>query len=864
VGGEPPAGKPRARVASLRPGSRIAGYLLQEQVGQGGMAVVYLALDERLDRRVALKILTPAMSADEGFRLRFIRESKAAAAVDDPHIIPVFEAGEADGVLFIAMRYVPDGDVWSLIRRGGPLPADQAARVISQVASALDAAHRRGLVHRDVKPANMLVDSGEQGSRLEHVYLSDFGLTKGEPGATALTSAGQFLGTPAYIAPEQIHGRPVDGRADQYALACAAFEILSGSPPFPSDEPMAAILAHVSEPPPSLTSRRPDLPLATDAVLATAMAKEPGDRYASCGAFAAALRLALLPTSGQPPGAPAPLVGHSPTEIAGHGPGAQGGKRHRGAPATTASLGIDLGTTFSVVSQVAASGVPMVLPNAEGSPTTPSVVLFESAGVVVGAGARQSLVSEPESVVQLVKRQMGSDWTFDFHGVSYRPEHVSALILRKLHADAQKLAGPVGAAAITVPAYFNDTMRSATRRAGELAGLDVLGLLSEPTAAALAFGYDRRPQAATGVIIDLGGGTFDVTVMDYDGYELTVRATGGDAYLGGANFDKVIFDYFVERFREAHGIDIFDPDALNLDECSKVSQDWLLRAIAVKHDLTAREYSPTTLHAAGRRLLVEVDREEFVRRSRVLLDEIADKISEVVAAAGVRRGDINVVLAVGGATRIPAVRERVRDVLGLAPDTSVRPDEAVALGAAIFAAQRQLERGTIPPLDPDALDFLERLTVHDVAAHSIGVSVVNVAGPGATGPGATGPEAAVQRLMVPLLPRNTPLPVQASRSFYTLRPGETSITVPVLEGEERDPQMCRRLGQVVVSQLPPGRPPHQEVVVTMRLDRDAILRVTATDVSTGAAASTTIDRVDGGQQQVGDAADAAVRSMPIG
>ena len=228
MGGEPRAGKSRAKVASLRAGSRIAGYLLQEQVGQGGMAVVYLALDERLDRRVALKILTPAMSADEAFRLRFIRESKAAAAVDDPHIIPVFEAGEANGVLFIAMRYVPDGDVWSLVRQSGPLPADRAARIIAQVASALDAAHRRGLVHRDVKPANMLVDSGEQGSRLEHIYLSDFGLTKGEPGATALTSAGQFLGTPAYIAPEQIHGRPVDGRTDQYALACAAFEILPG------------------------------------------------------------------------------------------------------------------------------------------------------------------------------------------------------------------------------------------------------------------------------------------------------------------------------------------------------------------------------------------------------------------------------------------------------------------------------------------------------------------------------------------------------------------------------------------------------------------------------------------------------------
>ena len=206
------------------------------------------------------------------------------------------------------------------------------------------------------------------------------------------------------------------------------------------------------------------------------------------------------------------------------------------------ALGIDLGTTMSVVAQVNSAGLPVVLPNAEGSPTTPSIVLFDSGHAVVGAVARESLATEPASVVQLVKRHIGSGWTFDYSGVAYRPEHVSALILRKVVHDAQLLAGPVTQAAITVPAYFSDPMRAATLRAGELAGLEVLGLLSEPTAAALAYGYDRRPAGATGVVVDLGGGTFDVTVMEYDGAELKVRATGGDAYLGGANFDKVLFD----------------------------------------------------------------------------------------------------------------------------------------------------------------------------------------------------------------------------------------------------------------------------------------------------------------------------------
>lgn len=514
------------------------------------------------------------------------------------------------------------------------------------------------------------------------------------------------------------------------------------------------------------------------------------------------------------------------------------------------ALGIDLGTTFSVVAQVNAAGLPVVLPNREGSPTTPSVVLFDGGHAVVGAIARESLATEPESVVQLVKRHLGSRWTFDYRGVSYGPDHVSAIILRKLHQDAQLLAGPVTAAAVTVPAYFNDPMRLATRRAAELAGLDVVRLLSEPTAAALAFGYDKRPAGATGVVVDLGGGTFDVTVMDYQGHELSVRATGGDSYLGGANFDKVIFDYFVEQFRSAHGLDINDPDALSLDECTQVSQDWLLRATRAKHDLTARERTTVALQAAGLVLRVEVLRETFLDRSAMLLDEVTEKILDVVAAAGVAAKEVTFVLAVGGSTRIPAVRGRVRDIFGMPPDTSVRPDEAVAMGAALFAAQRQLERGGALVMEAGARDYLEKLTVNDVAAHSLGVSVFDAAA------GDRG-----RQVMAPLLPRNTRLPVETSRTFFTMRPGETRIMVPVLEGEESDPELCRRIGEVVVDGLPADRPAQQEVVVTMRLDRDGILAVSASDVETGAAASTTI--VHTHQQLPDDAADRAVSAFTV-
>jgi len=265
----------------------VGGYLLEKLVGVGGMAAVFRARDERLGRVVALKLL----AGDEVVQQRFAREARAVAAVDHPHIIPVYEAGEAGGVLFIAMRFVAGDDLRTIIRREGGLRPRRAAAFISPVASALDAAHAAGLVHRDVKPANMLVDVGP--GRPEHVYLSDFGVARGVLTSSGLTRAGQFLGTPDYAAPEQINGGQVDGRADQYSLACVAYTLLSGSVVFRRDVPMAVLYAHLSAPPPRLTMVRPDLSDAVDQVLARGLAKTPEERYDSCGAFADALRGAL-------------------------------------------------------------------------------------------------------------------------------------------------------------------------------------------------------------------------------------------------------------------------------------------------------------------------------------------------------------------------------------------------------------------------------------------------------------------------------------------------------------------------------------------------------------------------------------------
>jgi serine/threonine protein kinase len=324
---DPPGGGNAARAKDrYAAGSLVAGYRLEEPIGRGGTAVAFRARDEKLGRVVALKILAPSMAADDDFRQRFIREARTAAAVDDPHIIPIFEAGEADGVLFIAMRYVPGGDVRTIVRRNGPLDPRRAAAIIEQVASALDAAHAAGLVHRDVKPANMLVDV--RAGKADHVYLADFGLSKMALSTTAgLTATGQVWGTVDYCSPEQVRGNLVDGRSDQYALACSAFELLTGAPPFHREDPMAVAYAQATETPPKLSARRVGLSPAADQVFARALAKEPGYRYPSCGEFANALSRALGPVSPSPgpSGQPGPSQHSGPPSQHSGPPGQQPG-----------------------------------------------------------------------------------------------------------------------------------------------------------------------------------------------------------------------------------------------------------------------------------------------------------------------------------------------------------------------------------------------------------------------------------------------------------------------------------------------------------------------------------------------------------
>jgi len=315
-------------------GTEVAGYRIVEQAGSGGMGVVYRAEEIGLGGRpVALKLLVPALAGDPEFRARFLREMRVAAAIDHPNIVPIYRAGEDRGLLYLAMRYVHAADLRGVLAAEGRLEPGRALAILDQVAKALDAAHARGLVHRDVKPGNILLAPPVLDGDPEHVYLVDFGLARFDLDDRSLGGAGSFLGTPRYAAPEQAAGRPVDGRADGYALGCVLYECLTGQPPFPGGSGEAVLLAHLEAIPPRVTTLRPDLPPVIDQVIARAMAKATADRYPSCRALLTAARQALTPTRRAPTPHPGPAAPHP------RAPGPSAGTPEPGPPAPGPPVG---------------------------------------------------------------------------------------------------------------------------------------------------------------------------------------------------------------------------------------------------------------------------------------------------------------------------------------------------------------------------------------------------------------------------------------------------------------------------------------------------------------------------------------------
>lgn len=486
------------------------------------------------------------------------------------------------------------------------------------------------------------------------------------------------------------------------------------------------------------------------------------------------------------------------------------------------AVGIDLGTAFSAAAYLDDDGKPISLRNAEGDLTTPSVVLFDRHGVVVGKEAVKAAAIEPQRVASFAKRNMGEDaYERSLLGQSVPPEVVQALVLQKIKNDAAQIVGAFTKAVVTVPAYFNEPRRKATQDAGRLAGLDVIDIINEPTAAAVAFGVQRgflgrQGEAAkneTLMVYDLGGGTFDVTVMSIEGSRYEALATAGDVYLGGLDFDRRLADYVCDAFAEQHGVDLReDPAAFQLV---------LLECEALKRALSAREEVSFSLRWDGAALRLPIARSTFEELTADLLERTRFTSNRVLKDAGLKWSDLTRVLLVGGSTRMPMVARMLAAESGRPPDASISPDEAVAQGAAIYA-------GMLLDLDSGAPP---RVSVSNVNSHDLGVLGIET-------------ETGRPRKKV-LIPRNSPLPATRRGHFVTHRADQRTVAVPVIEGGDASGHNATPIGKCVVEDLPPELPKGTPVEVSFTYSRDGRMTVTARLPATGKAATLTIQRAAG-------------------
>jgi molecular chaperone DnaK (HSP70)/uncharacterized protein YegL len=471
---------------------------------------------------------------------------------------------------------------------------------------------------------------------------------------------------------------------------------------------------------------------------------------------------------------------------------------------TTGAVGIDLGTTFSAIAHVNQHGVPEILPNAEGDRITPSVILFEDDDVIVGNYAKQAAVVYPEQVVEFVKRYMGDDtFSFEYGGKSYTPEQLSSFILAKLKHDAElRLGHRVDQAVITVPAYFTDVQRRLTMAAGELAGLQVLKLINEPTAAAFAYGLNNMGTRARVLVYDLGGGTFDVTLVDLEESEINVVATTGDHILGGKDWDDRLIEHVAQAFIEKHGLDPREDLASYHDLRQK--------CVSAKISLTRRP-KVNVFHDYGSKVLrLAVTRETFEELTADLLERTATLTRQVLADAGTDASTVDTVLLAGGSTRMPMVRESLTNIFGKPPATDINPDEAVALGAALTAAiESAALAGEESPVD---------IRTHDVTSHSLGMVVYR--------------EGSLFNSRI--IQKNTRIPAEKTREDYsTTHDGQTTVDLWLVQGEDTNPLECTVLGHFEFYGIPPRPAGDAKLAVTYRYNANGIVEVEAMDLETG-------------------------------
>lgn len=474
-------------------------------------------------------------------------------------------------------------------------------------------------------------------------------------------------------------------------------------------------------------------------------------------------------------------------------------------------LGIDLGTTFSAAAYMdPQTGMPKIIPNSEGKTTTPSVVMFDGGDVVVGEQAKSNSMLDPYNVVQFVKRNMGNpDYSFERdNGESYKAEDISAIILKRVVADAEAyLDDKVTGAVITVPAYFSDAQRKATINAGQIAGLNVLAVINEPTAAALSFGMSKAAAGQNIMVYDIGGGTFDVTIIHVaeDG-KMNVVATGGDRNLGGFDCDNALMNYVTDQFEEQTGVDMTDDD--------EAMQELREKCESAKISLSQREKVTVSVSACGKKAKVEVTRAKFEDLCAGVFDKTRTIVEIVMDDAQMRPSDLSKVLLVGGSSRMPAIRNLVRQQLQMEPSCELNPDEAVALGAAYYAdllcngqapAESEPARASFSGGAPRAA--AANIPFTDVNSHGLGVVIWD--------------EDSQGEINSIIIPKNTPIPAQETNQYITMQDNQRCIDLRVTEGDDTDLGYVTMIGNAEIQLRP--HPAGSPVAVTLGLDANGVI-----------------------------------------